>query len=55
MKVFCTRCGRGDFPETEEHGVDSTARDHLRIWHPQEWFSVEMENGVLVLRPKETA
>lgn len=53
MKVACVLCGTDDIPETEDMGLDTTARDHLRIWHPDEWFTADIRRGVLVLYPSE--
>lgn len=51
MRVWCLGCQRDDLPETEQFGVDATARDHLRIWHPDEWANVEIVGSWLVITP----
>lgn len=53
MRVRCVVCDTDDIPETDEMGLDTTARDHLRIWHPDEWWNADIVNGVLVLTPSE--
>lgn len=40
---FCRLCERSDLPETEWIGADTTVRDHLRIWHPDEWATVDYD------------
>ena len=56
MIVRCGACGTDDIPETTDAtfvNMDTTARDHLRIWHPDEWFSVEIVGGIAFLAPSE--
>jgi hypothetical protein len=51
ISYYCTACERDDFPETEQFGIDATVRDHLRIWHSDEWAHVERIVDRLVITP----
>lgn len=51
ITYYCVACERGDFPRTDHLGIDSTVRDHLRIWHPEEWANVELKDDSLIIRP----
>lgn len=52
MKVRCTACDTEDIPETEDMGLDATIRDHLRIWHPDEFATIEpLGNGAFSITP----
>lgn len=50
---FCRLCERSDLPVTEQLGADATVRDHLRIWHPDEWATVEydFDTGRMTITP----
>lgn len=41
MIVRCEACGRDDLPETfDEAGADTTAFDHIDLWHHCQPFEV---------------
>lgn len=56
MKVWCHACGTDDIPETFDvtiENADTTARDHLRIFHPDEWFTVDWAPDGITIYPSE--
>lgn len=54
MKALCLACGRDDFPETEQWEADTSIRGHLRLFHPGEWFTVELGlDEVLIAYPSK--
>jgi hypothetical protein len=52
VNVWCRACNRGDLPETTgPGGVDTTANDHLQLWHPGEWFEADWTDDGITLVP----
>lgn len=59
-RVYCEMCKTADIPQTSGRQVapgvwiegDTTANDHLRLWHPNEWFEMDTSGlpDLIVLR-----